>query len=104
MYDEISMKQCTPVSMTLHEELAQVKYIFADKTGTLTANIMEFKACSVASVCYDEDYNEEDYEYFVEESNRGTTPHHRMGSVEDIVEIEEIGSDYVDGEENYQSC
>jgi magnesium-transporting ATPase (P-type) len=33
-----------------------VKYVFADKTGTLTANVMQFKACSIASTCYDEDF------------------------------------------------
>jgi len=64
MYDaEESLKQAQPISMTLHEELASVKYIFADKTGTLTANVMSFKACSIASVCYDEDYNEEHYNF-----------------------------------------
>lgn len=52
--------------MTLHEELASIKYIFADKTGTLTANVMQFKACTIGSVCYDEDYNEDDYEYTVD--------------------------------------
>ena len=51
------------MSMTLHEELSMVNYIFADKTGTLTSNVMEFKACSVGSVCYDEDYKDEDYNY-----------------------------------------
>ena len=40
MYDDQSMKQAQPMSMTLHEEMASIKYIFADKTGTLTANIM----------------------------------------------------------------
>ena len=33
-----------------------MKYVFADKTGTLTANVMQFKACSIASICYDEDF------------------------------------------------
>jgi len=37
----------------LNEELGQIKYIFSDKTGTLTRNIMEFKKCSVAGNVYD---------------------------------------------------
>lgn len=67
MYDEVSMKQCTPVSLTLHEELGYINYVFADKTGTLTSNVMQFMACTIGSVCYDEDYKEEDYEYVVDE-------------------------------------
>jgi P-type E1-E2 ATPase len=55
--------------MTLHEEMASIKYVFADKTGTLTANIMQFKACTIGSVCYDEDYRDEDYDYIVDEED-----------------------------------
>ncbi|KYN37987.1 putative phospholipid-transporting ATPase IA [Trachymyrmex septentrionalis] len=37
----------------LNEELGIVKYIFTDKTGTLTKNVMEFKRCSVGGRLYD---------------------------------------------------
>lgn len=36
----------------LNEELGMIHYIFSDKTGTLTQNIMEFKRFSVMSHSY----------------------------------------------------
>ena len=41
--------QCTAIN----EELGQVEYIFSDKTGTLTCNIMEFKKFSSKTVSFD---------------------------------------------------
>lgn len=40
-------KHAKVTSMSIIEELGQVDYIFSDKTGTLTRNVMEFKFLSV---------------------------------------------------------
>jgi hypothetical protein len=37
---------------TIVSDLGQVKYIFSDKTGTLTQNIMKFKRCSVDGMIF----------------------------------------------------
>ena len=39
----------------LNEELGQISYIFSDKTGTLTQNVMEFRKLSVVGQVYGTD-------------------------------------------------
>ena len=43
-------------SSSLTEELGQIDYIFSDKTGTLTCNIMDFKKVYVKGETYGESY------------------------------------------------
>ncbi|XP_036027102.1 phospholipid-transporting ATPase IK [Onychomys torridus] len=42
-------------STSLNDQLGQVQYIFSDKTGTLTQNIMTFKKCCINGRVYDSD-------------------------------------------------
>lgn len=52
MYHEESDTPAMARTSNLNEELGMVKYIFSDKTGTLTRNVMEFKKCSIARNIY----------------------------------------------------
>uniref|UniRef100_A0A2C9VH13 Phospholipid-transporting ATPase n=1 Tax=Manihot esculenta TaxID=3983 RepID=A0A2C9VH13_MANES len=47
MYDSGSGSRFQCRSLNINEDLGQVRYIFSDKTGTLTQNKMEFKRASV---------------------------------------------------------
>ncbi|KIJ56259.1 hypothetical protein M422DRAFT_219400 [Sphaerobolus stellatus SS14] len=49
---------CVPKTWNISDDLGQIEYVFSDKTGTLTQNIMEFQKCSVNGVAYGEGFTE----------------------------------------------
>ena len=58
MYYERLDYPCTPKSWNISDDLGQIEYIFSDKTGTLTQNVMEFKKCTINGMAYGEAYTE----------------------------------------------
>ncbi|CDF35125.1 unnamed protein product [Chondrus crispus] len=61
----------------LNEELGVVHHVFTDKTGTLTANRMEFKKCSIAGRVYE----------------MGTSPSAGATSLQDLREALQAGAE-----------
>ncbi|KAI8321958.1 phospholipid-translocating P-type ATPase, partial [Martensiomyces pterosporus] len=54
MYYAPTDRRCIPKSWNLSDDLGQVEYIFSDKTGTLTQNVMEFRQCTIRGRIYGE--------------------------------------------------
>ncbi|XP_028756392.1 phospholipid-transporting ATPase 1 [Neltuma alba] len=69
MYDEASNSRFQCRALNINEDLGQIKYVFSDKTGTLTENKMEFQCASIWGVDYsiaNESQEDEQVEYSVE--------------------------------------
>ena len=60
-------------SSELLGELGSIKYIFSDKTGTLTKNQTQFKACSIFTSLFDESNEKSDSELFNTNKTKNNT-------------------------------
>ncbi|PKA61830.1 Phospholipid-transporting ATPase 1 [Apostasia shenzhenica] len=50
LYDEGSHLRFQCRALNINEDLGQIKYVFSDKTGTLTENKMEFQCASISGI------------------------------------------------------
>ncbi|KAF8154452.1 phospholipid-transporting ATPase 1 [Crassisporium funariophilum] len=71
---------CVPKTWNISDDLGQIEYVFSDKTGTLTQNIMEFQKCSVHGISYGEG---------VTEAQRGAATREGKGDTLDPRELNE---------------
>ncbi|ETS78476.1 hypothetical protein PFICI_10538 [Pestalotiopsis fici W106-1] len=58
MYYDVIDQPCVPKSWNISDDVGQIEYIFSDKTGTLTQNVMEFKKATINGQPYGEAYTE----------------------------------------------
>ncbi|KAK4483583.1 hypothetical protein RD792_010782 [Penstemon davidsonii] len=66
MFDESSNTRFQCRALNINEDLGQIKYVFSDKTGTLTENKMEFKCASIGGLDFSSGTGNEQVEYSVE--------------------------------------
>jgi phospholipid-translocating P-type ATPase (flippase) len=52
MWDEESGTGAVARTSNISDDLGQIEYVFSDKTGTLTRNVMEFRKCSIGGAIY----------------------------------------------------
>ena len=90
MYDAASDTPALARTSNMNGDLGSVRYVFSDKTGTLTRNIMEFRRCSVAGEIYgnlevedeeEEGGEEEEPEQIQSEEERRSDSTSRSGSM-----------------------
>lgn len=58
MYHEELDFPCIAKAWNMSDDLGQIEYIFSDKTGTLTQNVMDFKKCTIRGKSYGLAYTE----------------------------------------------
>ena len=71
---ESNTRACSRTS-NLIEEMGQVEFIFSDKTGTLTCNVMKFFCCSVGDVVYGMDADGKSSHGSANEAEQTCSPH-----------------------------
>ncbi|KAF9465973.1 phospholipid-transporting ATPase 1 [Collybia nuda] len=80
MYYQPYDTPCVPKTWNISDDLGQIEYVFSDKTGTLTQNIMEFQKCSINGIAYGEG---------ITEAQRGAATREGKGDVLDPQELNE---------------
>jgi len=65
MYDEVSDTPAVARTSNMNADLGMVEFVFSDKTGTLTDNVLQFRRCSIAGIVYGAPITKPDSECFL---------------------------------------
>ncbi|KAJ7949460.1 Phospholipid-transporting ATPase [Quillaja saponaria] len=96
MYDEASNSRFQCRALNINEDLGQIKYIFSDKTGTLTENKMEFQCASIWGVDYSAakaSSDQQHVEYSVQVNGKVLRPKMKVKIDPEILRLSKSGND-----------
>ncbi|KAL3879260.1 hypothetical protein ACJMK2_031562 [Sinanodonta woodiana] len=88
LYYEPTDKRMECRALNITEDLGQVEYVFSDKTGTLTENIMEFKTCTIFGRNYPHSVDEDNDDISIAESRISHASMSRNSSIIDNLKLE----------------
>ncbi|CAM8966974.1 unnamed protein product [Rhodiola kirilowii] len=94
LYDEASGSRFQCRALNINEDLGQIKYVFSDKTGTLTENKMEFRSASIWGVDYsagDMNSSSDQSGYSIQVGNQVLMPKMKVGVDPKLLELTKIG-------------
>ncbi|KAG2669575.1 hypothetical protein I3760_14G039200 [Carya illinoinensis] len=98
MYDEASNSRFQCRALNINEDLGQVKYVFSDKTGTLTENKMEFQCASIWGVDYSAGNSQIDQvEYCVKVEGKVLRPTMKVKTDPVLLQLSRSGSGTKEG-------
>ncbi|TQD82733.1 hypothetical protein C1H46_031702 [Malus baccata] len=103
MYDEASDSRFQCRALNINEDLGQIKYVFSDKTGTLTENKMEFQCASIWGVDYNGGRSSpEQVGYSVEVDGKILRPKMKVKADPDLQQLLRNGKDTIEGKHVYE--
>ncbi|KAA8544851.1 hypothetical protein F0562_019635 [Nyssa sinensis] len=100
MYDEASNTRFQCRALNINEDLGQIKYVFSDKTGTLTENKMEFQCASIWGVDYSGEKTSlqgEQVGYFVKVDGQVLKPKMKVRVDPELLQLSQSGKDTKEG-------
>ncbi|XP_047176825.1 phospholipid-transporting ATPase 1-like isoform X1 [Vigna umbellata] len=104
MYDKATESRFQCRALNINEDLGQIKYVFSDKTGTLTENKMEFKCASILGFDYSStaaNLENEQVEYSVQADGTVFKPKMMVKVNQELLQLSKSGFTNEEGKQIY---
>ncbi|KAK7259700.1 hypothetical protein RIF29_25313 [Crotalaria pallida] len=104
LYDEATNSRFQCRALNINEDLGQIRYVFSDKTGTLTENKMEFQCASIWGVDYSSTkaiLENEQVEYSVQVDGKVLKPKMKVKVNPVLLQLSRSGLENKDGKQIY---